>query len=127
MAAPLPDDSPPAATTTNPPDFDVDELVACARYDDLPELESLVSSYLALHPNTPLRTLYTSATATGATALHYAAANGHLDIVSHILPHLTVHDINKGNEDGSTALHWAALNGKKECVEMLVKAGADAR
>ncbi|KAJ3019814.1 hypothetical protein HKX48_001741 [Thoreauomyces humboldtii] len=109
------------------PEFDVQEFVTCARYGDLDGLKELVQDHLAAQPTASLRSLYVSSLPTSAaTALHQASANGHLDIITHILPELSVSDVNAPNQDGSTALHWAALNGKLECVEALLKAGADA-
>ncbi|KAI8592759.1 ankyrin repeat-containing domain protein [Geranomyces variabilis] len=108
-------------------DFDLDELVACARYDDLDGLIELVDTYHAAHPKVSLRKLYSlSLPNSRSTALHQAAANGCLPILKHILPAMSPADINAANADGSTALHWAALNGKLDCVELLLQCGADA-
>ncbi|KAJ3052282.1 hypothetical protein HK097_006602 [Rhizophlyctis rosea] len=112
--------------------FDTEEFIACARYGELPELQSLISTYLSTLPPTlatspqTLTTLYTIRTPSQSTALHYASANGHLPIITHILPHIPPSFINATNDDGSTPLHWAALNGQLEVVQELLKAGANA-
>ncbi|KAJ3081970.1 hypothetical protein HK102_002006 [Quaeritorhiza haematococci] len=124
------------------PEFDVDEFVTCARYGELEEMQAMVSNYLltitgASDPTEALASPSTSATLRdlfmrknstgGNTALHYASANGELEVMKYLLPHLTPGDINSGNDaDNSTPLHWASLNGKKEAVEVLIKCGADA-
>ncbi|TPX58543.1 hypothetical protein SpCBS45565_g07958 [Spizellomyces sp. 'palustris'] len=117
--------------STSPSEFDVDELVTCARYGELDDLKALISSYLTSQGQDPsstnpatLRALYTSALPNGNTALHMAAANGEIEVLQYLLPQLTVGDVNIGNSDGSTALHWAALNGKLDCVELLLSCGA---
>ncbi|KAJ3152121.1 hypothetical protein HDU86_005966 [Geranomyces michiganensis] len=115
----------PATAPSAVSDFDVEELVACARYDDLDGLIELVDTYRAAHPNVSLRELYSLSLPT-STALHQAAANGCVAILKHMLPALSPADINATNADGSTALHWAALNGKLDCVELLLQCGADA-
>jgi len=105
--------------------FDVVEFITCARYGELPEMISLVSSHLLSHPNTSLSQLFAvTLPPSNSTALHMAAANGHLPILQYLLPHLTPTIINLQNAEGNTALHWSAINGKKEVVELLLKAGA---
>ncbi|KAI9009510.1 ankyrin repeat-containing domain protein, partial [Gaertneriomyces semiglobifer] len=113
-------------------DFNVDEFIACARYGELDDLKQMVTDYLQAQNgtletnNATLRAIYTSKNSSGNTALHMAAANGELEILKYILPHLTMGDVNSTNSDGSTPLHWAALNGKLDCVQLLLDSGADA-
>ncbi|SMN21549.1 similar to Saccharomyces cerevisiae YPL239W YAR1 Cytoplasmic ankyrin-repeat containing protein of unknown function [Maudiozyma saulgeensis] len=58
-----------------------------------------------------------------SSALHMAAANGHLDTVKYILSLVSDSEqkefINLQNETGNTALHWASLNGKLDVVTYL--------
>lgn len=51
------------------------------------------------------------------TALHMAAANGHLEVVKFLLE--AGADINLKNKNENTALHWASLNGKLDVVKFL--------
>ena len=57
------------------------------------------------------------------TALHFAAAMGHLSIANLLLQAGAT--VDAVNDNGRTALHWAAMKGKIEVVEALLKAGAN--
>ncbi|KAJ3320606.1 hypothetical protein HDV06_005124 [Boothiomyces sp. JEL0866] len=57
--------------------------------------------------------------------LFMAAANGHVNILTHLVKHLTPQQVNLPNSQGSRALHWAALNGQLECVKLLLQFGAN--
>ena len=59
----------------------------------------------------------------GETALHLAAANGHLNIVNTLLDNGS--DINAQNKHGETALHLAAANGHLNIVNTLLDNGSD--
>ena len=54
----------------------------------------------------------------GNTALHMAAANGHLAVVETLLEQKPQHTMT--NHAGNTPLHWAAANGHDEVVKVLV-------
>ena len=58
------------------------------------------------------------------TALHMAAANGHIKIVKMLLKQDVKTSVQ--NDTGNTPLHYAALNRKKDCVEALIEAKVDA-
>ena len=60
---------------------------------------------------------------TGWTALHYAAYNGHNEVVKTLIQAKC--DVNMKNESGSTALHHATSNGHYEVVIILLESGAD--
>ena len=53
----------------------------------------------------------------GQTPIHFAAWNGHTEIVK-ILAHLTDHP-NAPDEKGQTPIHWAARYGQTEIVKIL--------
>ncbi len=61
----------------------------------------------------------------GDTALHLAAANGHLSIVETLLAHGA--DPSRQNDLGHTPLFFASANGEAEVVSRLIAAGADMR
>ena len=58
------------------------------------------------------------------SALHYAAENGHLELIKLLVQ--TGEDVNIADNDGETALHWAALNNHMEAAKLLFNLGIDA-
>ncbi|KAH8519975.1 hypothetical protein H0E87_001427 [Populus deltoides] len=82
----------------------VDALLEAARYDDIEDIARLASSGVSLDSKDSL----------GRTALHMAAANGHLDIVEYLVSQGV--DLNAANKEKNTALHWACLNGHIEVI-----------
>ncbi|KAH7079575.1 ankyrin repeat-containing domain protein [Paraphoma chrysanthemicola] len=108
----------------------VDEILYLARANEPVELASYLSELSA-------QTKRPSAELVGAavdpfsknSALHYAAANGHTDVIKLLFSTSAgkpaAEFINAVNEAGNTALHWAALNGHLESVKFLVQSGAD--
>jgi hypothetical protein len=57
------------------------------------------------------------------TALHFAAEEGHKEIVELLITHNA--DLNKKTSNGWAALHFAAEEGHKEVAELLIAKGAD--
>jgi len=60
---------------------------------------------------------------TGLTPLHYAAGEGHKELVELLI--VKGADVSAKNKFGETPLHWAAGEGHKELVELLIANGAD--
>jgi len=58
----------------------------------------------------------------GRTALFFASANGHLEIVDILLASKA--DPTMTNAQGNTALHWACVNGHEDVVVRLLEKGA---
>jgi len=56
-----------------------------------------------------------------STALHWAAGNGHLDVVAFLLPLLPRGHVDCRNKQGRTALMHAAKNGHLPVVKLLVE------
>ncbi|KAI9226402.1 MAG: ankyrin repeat-containing domain protein [Piptocephalis tieghemiana] len=95
----------------------VTEFVLSARYGDVEDITQLLKENPELSP--------AATNASGQTALHMAAANGHLDVAKVLVNHLTPEQLDIQNEGGNTALHWAALNGHLDLVKLLVSTHAD--
>eukprot|EP00941_MAST-03F_sp_MAST-3F-sp1_P005215 g5215.t1 len=83
------------------------ELLLCARYGELPELKQLIEAGATIDFQDPYG---------GSTALHYAAANGHLDVAKILVENGA--KVLK-NLSGNSALHWAAQNKHREVFEFL--------
>lgn len=116
---------------------EVDEILYLSRVNEVSELSDYLTS-LSTKYNCTKEVLFEAAVdpESGNSALHYAAANGHLDILNLISSLLTsvlstenaqkpLPLLSLPNAAGNTALHWASLNGHLACVQLLVKLGAD--
>lgn len=97
----------------------IDDLLLSARYGDLEDLQSVLSPLLSSSSSTS-ELLESIKNDSANTLLHYASANGHLGIVTYILPHITLPLALAQNESGNTPLHWAGLNGHLAVVKALV-------
>ncbi|KAF1996407.1 ankyrin [Amniculicola lignicola CBS 123094] len=106
----------------------IDEVLYLARVNEPSALDTFVADLAA---QTSLAKADVVAAAVDPysknSALHYAAANGHTDVIKLALSFTTSAAglINTVNDSGNTPLHWAALNGHLACVKLLVQAGAD--
>ena len=90
-------------------------LVYSARCGELEDVKEMLAV-----KDPPVDLNYRDASMSLNTALHMAAANGHVEIAKLLLeaPGINADVV---NETSNTALHYAALNGKKEIVELLIK------
>eukprot|EP00189_Rhodosorus_marinus_P012659 CAMPEP_0184746210 /NCGR_PEP_ID=MMETSP0315-20130426/8750_1 /TAXON_ID=101924 /ORGANISM="Rhodosorus marinus, Strain UTEX LB 2760" /LENGTH=146 /DNA_ID=CAMNT_0027218641 /DNA_START=131 /DNA_END=571 /DNA_ORIENTATION=- len=94
-----------------------DDLLYSARSGDLEDAIQCLK-------DNPGIAKYKSKSCSGATPLHYAAANGHVEIMRLLISHGA--DLNAVNEYGNTALHFAAINGKVDAVQLLLNHKANA-
>ncbi|KAF1941055.1 ankyrin [Clathrospora elynae] len=108
----------------------IDEVLYLARANEAAELDSYLSG-LSAQTKRPKAELIAAAIDPYSknSALHYAAANGHHDVIKLLFSTSTEKPapafLNAVNDAGNTPLHWAALNGHLESVKLLIQAGAD--
>ncbi|KAJ9479884.1 putative Ankyrin repeat-containing protein YAR1 (putative) [Pseudozyma hubeiensis] len=99
----------------------IDELLLSARYGDLEDLQASLSPLLSTSsPSSPSELLATIKNEDSNTLLHYASANGHLEVVQYLLPFSDLSLSLAQNVSGNTPLHWAGLNGHLDTVKLLV-------
>ncbi|KAF2462768.1 ankyrin [Lindgomyces ingoldianus] len=111
----------------------IDDILYLARVNETSELDSFLAE-LSTKTKQPKAEIAAAALDLYSknSALHYAAANGHIDVIKLLLSYnvdkVTTSApslINAVNDAGNTALHWAALNGHLESVKLLIQRGAD--
>ncbi|KZW02978.1 ankyrin [Exidia glandulosa HHB12029] len=95
-----------------PSEEDVSNVLDACRYGDLDDVNAFLSSFSG-----PV--LAAARDDRGNSALHMAAANGHVDVLQLLLPLFASYDV--PNESGSTPLHWAALNAQMDATKLLVE------
>ncbi|KAG5367936.1 Ankyrin repeat-containing protein [Yarrowia sp. C11] len=105
----------------------IDDVMFDARGGELEDIEKFFSAQeKPLEALKEVKDQYTE-----STPLHYAAANGHIDVVKYLLGLVGENAeaqaalISAQNDSGNTALHWAALNGNLDIVKLLCEAKAD--
>ncbi|KAF1814072.1 ankyrin [Eremomyces bilateralis CBS 781.70] len=129
---------------------EIDDILYFSRANETADLEQFLAE-LAGQKSCTKSELITAAVdeESGNGALHYACANGHIDIVQAVLASFDdsnapssapqngdsqvsnqsspamISYINTKNKSGNTALHWASLNGHLPAVEILLKRKAD--
>jgi ankyrin repeat protein len=106
----------------------IDDLLYCARVGDKEALEAELATLSAKHNTTASNLLLAAVDEnTGNGLAHYACANGHNNILSHLLA-ATVPSteeasstvITRTNKAGNTPLHYAAMNGHIDLVKSLL-------
>ena len=92
------------------------ELIKAARFGAIERTKNLIKAGADVNAKDNM----------GWTALHWAAENGHTEIVNLLLVNKAPID---ANYDGVTALHWAVENGHTEIVNLLLvnRAKVDAK
>ena len=95
---------------------EIDDFLYFVRSDEIAELKEFLSSRSTWNINI-------AESETGNTALHYASANGHLEMVEFLIS--LESNLNIQNEQGNTPSHWACLNGQFEVFNLLCEKGAD--
>lgn len=94
-----------------------EEWILAARYGDIDVLHAILES----SPHVDASVINGQDAQNGNTALHMAAANGHMAVVATLLQQRPVLQHNLTNHAGNTPLHWAAANGHDQVVQLLVK------
>ena len=87
--------------------MDPSELLACARYGEIEDIQAFVEQHAAFGDDEIKRLLQQVTDNSGNTPLHMAAANGHADIVRLLIKYIDITPNNSGN----TPFHWACMNG----------------
>ncbi|KAG8348370.1 putative Ankyrin repeats (3 copies) putative Ankyrin repeat [Trypanosoma vivax] len=90
-------------------------LIDCARYNDSGDAQDLLR-YLTETPS-----LIDVQDDQGRTAMHAAAANGHMNILEALIAFCPTPDV--PNHEGNTALHFAALNNQTAAARFLLTHG----
>ncbi|AJW25416.1 Yar1p [Saccharomyces cerevisiae YJM693] len=101
---------------------DQDTIILDARAGDLDSLKDIFTTLVS-----PELLSTCKESESDSTALHMAAANGHIETVRYILETVSRANsaedlkafVNEVNKTGNTALHWASLNGKLDVVKLL--------
>lgn len=95
----------------------MDCVIYDAREGDLSTLKEIFEEI----PPSTLMTIKDDITL--STPIHMAAANGHYEVIKHLLSILSQEEAEKiagqTNESGNTPLHWAAFNGHLSIVQLL--------
>ncbi|CAL8583928.1 ankyrin repeat-containing protein [Xanthoria parietina] len=107
---------------------EIDDLLFLARTNDIHDLKAGIEAIARTHRTSSANVILATVDAdSGNGLLHYASANGCLDILQYLLPSSTPSPLNTNlpNTSGNTPLHWAALNGHLDAIKILLAAGAD--
>jgi ankyrin repeat protein/predicted nicotinamide N-methyase len=118
-----------------------EEWILAARYGDMDVLHAILSSQIYCRLSDKSLLVHAHDPTNGNTALHMAAANGHVAVCQWLLQLLQQQQPQKDDDDGNgnnkkllllavnhsgnTPLHWAAANGHDAIVELLLKHVSD--
>jgi ankyrin repeat protein len=91
---------------------DLEDMIDCAQFGETDDLRTLLAMGCDVNYKD----------AGGNTALHKAAANGHIDAAVILLEAGAKH---VANESGNSPLHWACMNGQKGMVQLLLEKFSD--
>ena len=91
----------------------VAELFECARNGETDSVRALIETWSRDQPD-----IANAKNSTGSTALHYAAANGHVSTCHLLLSAGALHV--KNQSGGNTPLHWAAQNSHAQVIQLLL-------
>ncbi|KAI9638792.1 uncharacterized protein MKK02DRAFT_31111 [Dioszegia hungarica] len=98
--------------STKPSAEESDEFLLSCRYGELEEVQAYISQFGE-------EAIVEARDNRGNTALHMCCANGHIDILQALLPHLPPSFLQQTNTAGSPPLHWAILNNQVAVVKLL--------
>jgi len=94
---------------------ELEEVLLNCRYGELEELQAFVEKF-GWKPINEVRD------ENGNTILHMICGNGHLDLLSYVLPHILPELLGTPNTSGrSTPLHWAAMNSHLQIAKALIE------
>lgn len=95
----------------------VDDVLWAARSGDVDALKEVLAE---IGSEDALSAAVKCSNHMGNTPLHFAAANGHLELIKFLKPGLTLRVLLAQNDSGNTPLHWAAFNGYRDVAAALV-------
>ncbi|WFD03372.1 ankyrin repeat-containing protein [Malassezia obtusa] len=96
-----------------------DDVLYAARAGDLEALNESLTE-INNDKREAVRAVLSVVNESGNTPLHFAAANGHQEIVRALLPDADLKALLSQNSAGNTPLHWAAFNGHADLAAELV-------
>ncbi|KAF8885981.1 ankyrin repeat-containing domain protein, partial [Infundibulicybe gibba] len=97
-----------------PTDDECADLLLSCRYGELDEVRQFVEHFGGTH----LAGIHDD---NHNTILHMVCGNGHLDVLSYILPIIPPTMLSAQNTSLSTPLHWAALNSHLDIMKKLIE------
>lgn len=100
---------------------EVDEILYCSRAGEVEDLEESIQKCLKENNLDDILKHIQESNEAKNSPLHYAAANGHQQIVSFLVEKSSLKSILAQNDAGNTPLHWAAFNGHLEIVKELIE------
>lgn len=114
---------PLAMSNTHEADHHSEKLLYAARAGDGQAIEGLLADAATYGGGSAAALLGASDPHSGNTALHMAAANGHVETLQRLVR--AGAPLDARNAAGSVPLHYCAAGGSGDCARVLVEAGAD--